>query len=223
MAKRSQADKPSPTFTSWKLDILNAACVDSRLTASQFRMLARVLKGLNEDKLVTILSDDVLADEVPGFKAQSSAFRARKAIAALGYWTYVEGSGRRGTRYFISDAPVNAIEDELIIKREARTERRARRRDDTERGMKTLARLHDLAGKNPCDPARRTPASSQAVHLKDTPSGLSLRVEDMAQDTHARGIDDDLGCVECGKPSVFRCEETGHSYCAKHRHLAGHG
>ncbi|MDN3622005.1 hypothetical protein [Methylobacterium isbiliense] len=213
--KQPKADD-ARSFTSWKLDILNAACADSRLRASEFRMLARILQATNAQTRKAIIADDTLADEVPGFKSQSSAWRARRAIADAGYFTFVEGKGRSSTAYSISDEPVNAILDDLGAKRDARPGKRAERRSQRARGERTLARLKGRARLSPCEFEGSDPARMKdPLHLTSTPSELSLSGQDMAP------AEDTRRCCECGKAAtVFRSASEIDWYCDRHAWLA---
>ena len=107
-------------ITSWKLNILNAACSDDRVTAGEFRMLFLIVRRWNEKEHEITLSDDLIRDEVPDCKGDRTPSRNRKKLRDLGYLQYEPGDGKRGTCYEISDSQVISIEDAMDELREAR-------------------------------------------------------------------------------------------------------
>ncbi|UGB28685.1 hypothetical protein LPC10_25430 (plasmid) [Methylorubrum sp. B1-46] len=233
-------DRSSESFTSWKLDILNAAGLDENLKPASVRLLLRIVEALDEDKwdrtagtCGTYLPDDVIADEIPGFKDRDrkTINSHRKALAAAGWLTFEPGHGRRATIYVVSEKQANPILDrreELKGPREKRREADRKRRD-----MERLARVvaKGEGGKQPRKSSVRggqTPLSEGGVypplHLSHPPSPLALRDQDVALPAH----DPDTGeivppttaspliCTECGKPAVIRCRDKGEAYCARH-------
>ncbi|TDR93797.1 hypothetical protein [Enterovirga rhinocerotis] len=110
------------SFTSWKLDVLNAASADTRLKSGPFRVLYRVVKYMNAVTREAIVSDETLSDDLG--VTRSALHDARKQLAELGWWRYRPGRYGRGTIYTILDDNVNGIENRLLDEREIRRDRR---------------------------------------------------------------------------------------------------
>jgi len=221
-ATTAPTPKPSRSFTSWKLDILSAVGADPRVPSSHFRMFARVLAALNEHSRVAIIGDNVLADEVPGFKVQSTCYRARQRLKDLGYWTFEEGRGSRATRYTISDEPTAAVLEAIKQARERRNQERESRRGAMKRRTPNHAMVHGNEAVEPCKTLSPNHAEMQVVHPQGTPSPSPLpeTVQDVAKEAHDTVTGEVVTCSECDRPAVVRCGLVGDTYCQEHRWLA---
>jgi hypothetical protein len=131
MIDRKKRTKPetSSTFTSWKLDISNAANADKELKPAPLRFFQRVLSAMDEETWKTDtcearIGDDAIADEVPGCRNRHTIQDHRNALQEIGWLTFKPGSGRTATAYLISDRRVNPILDKLAELRDARSKRR---------------------------------------------------------------------------------------------------
>ena len=236
---RSSEDDDA-SFTSWKLDILNAAGMDENLKPASVRLLLRIVEALDRDKwdkaagtCGTYLSDDVIADEIPGFKdkERKTINSHRKALARAGWLNFEPGHGSRATIYVVSEKPATPILDRRDEMKEPREKRREadRKRRDMERLARVVAKGE--GGKQPRKSSVRggqTPLPEGGVypplHLSHPPSPLALRDQDVALPAH----DPDTGeiippttaspfvCTECGKPAVIPCRDSGDAYCARH-------
>ena len=210
-ASATTPPKPSARFTSWKLDILNAAGADPRIPPTYFRMFVRVLAAMNERTGIAILSDDLIADEVPGFKQQATCNRARRALKELGYLTYEPGRGTRATHYEISDKPVAAVMAAIDEARERRAEERKDRNGAPKKRLCNPASVQAKDALQPCKSHGLNPASVQAVHPQYTPSFSALRYQDgtlenltlmpAALRKQFPPLDEDTPCDTCGKPA----------------------
>lgn len=199
----------SQTFTSWKLDLLNAACMDERLKPASFRLLMRLAEAMDEgtwdreaSTAQAYIGDEVIADEVPGFKDRHTIRDHRKALRVAGWLTYQPGRGAKATTYRITDKPANALLDRRDELREARQERRARERLAYMEGGKLPQMRQGGRGQT----APRNGELSPRVHLTGSPEPISPTVKGMALEAFT--------CVECGEPAVaFECDE---GWCAAH-------
>ncbi len=126
IAKPSDADAPR-TFTSRKLDWLNAMASDARVTDRDHRVACRVAEALNELSGVAILSDALILDDVPTVSDRWQLNDARKRLEHCGWWSVERGSGRRGSRYRMLETKVNDFLGQRIEKRDARNEAQKRR------------------------------------------------------------------------------------------------
>lgn len=196
-AKTTTRSKQSAVFTSWKLDILNAASADPRITATHFRMLVHVIARTWEDKCEAIISDEELADEVPGFKVQSTCYRARVELQALGYLNFVPGRGTRATRYKISDEPVKAIKSFIDAGRQRRKDQREARNGALRKRASNHAIMQGKDEIQPCKSLSSNHAAVQVVHPEDTPLATALRSQDMTQETATPA------CVDCGDVAEY--------------------
>lgn len=197
------------SFTSWKLDLLNAACMDERLKPATFRLLMRLAEAMDDgtwerDSGVAqaYIGDDVIADEVPGFKDRHTIRDHRKALHAAGWLTYQPGRGAKATIYRITDKPANALLDRRDELREARKTRR-----ETERlAYMEGGKLPQIRQGGRGQTAPRNGDVHPRVHLKGSPEPISPTVKGMALEA--------LTCVECGEPAVaIECDEP---FCARH-------
>ncbi|UIN36297.1 hypothetical protein [Methylobacterium oryzae] len=235
----------SQTFTSWKLDLLNAAGMDPALKPVSVRFLLRLVEALDEDTwdraasvCTARIGDDVIAEEMPGLKDRQVIRDHRKALAAAGWLTFIPGSSRKGearkaTVYFLTDKPANSLLDRRTELREARKERRAA--EDLERRA-----MSAQGGKRPLVSAPTGGQTSSRegdlyppFHLRDSPSVSPPAVQDVAL-----GFDPETGeiplspesegggtrvvptCDECDQPAVIRCGVFEGAYCRKHGWLA---
>lgn len=119
----SEAD--NRTFTSWKLDILNAMSIDPRITASDFRVAFRLMQHVNAKTGACFPSQDSLSEEAV-MKERS----VRQCIANLRRHGWIDvtarSSGGRGKSnlYRFLQKHVNAMLDRMCELQEARRERR---------------------------------------------------------------------------------------------------
>ena len=190
--KRSAPSDQVRSRTSLKLDLLNAASVDDRLTAGNFRHFARVMQQVDMATWTATLSDDRVCAEVPGCKSRHTCNDHRKAIRDAGYFDFDAGSGRHPTRYLIAEAIPQAATVQIAAKRRAyELAKQAERsnRDVVRRPRKASSRR----GEQPSDTVVPTPP----VHLL-SPYQESRRLQDETPGAHAR---ERLTC-RCGQPAV---------------------
>jgi hypothetical protein len=125
--------KPNPkaevarSFTSWKLDIIDAMMSDRRVKDGDFRIAFRVMQAVNGETRVAIISDLTICDEVP-FTDRFRCNETRKRLALLGWWTVDLGHGGKASRYHFSPANINRVLDQRLIDKEERDRIRAERK-----------------------------------------------------------------------------------------------
>ena len=111
------------SFTSSKLDILDAISMDPRITPGEFRVAYRLAQHANSKTGAIFPSQDRLASQT-GMKERS----VRACIAGLVHkgWLKKSRPNRRGTNFYRFDAQhINAILDRQIMLDDARREERA--------------------------------------------------------------------------------------------------
>ena len=122
-------DQKQRSFTSWKLNVLNALVSDRKVSDGQFRIAARVLEAVNADTGKAYITDRTLADDVPRTdKAKCTG--ARKHLQEMGWWTYAPGRSGRATEYRFKDDRVNQIHQRLADREQRQAEREKREKSD---------------------------------------------------------------------------------------------
>lgn len=131
------------SFTSWKLDLLDAMSVDPRLTASDFRVAFRLMQHVNAETGACFPSQEVLSDE-----AVMKERGARQCIANLKRhgWIAIKarssgGRGKSNFYQFMRDH-VNAMLDRIGELQDARKEKR-------QRSVLAVLHRHEDAGNTP--------------------------------------------------------------------------
>ena len=124
-------DGENRTFTSWKLDLLDAMSMDPRVTGSEFRVAFRLLQHANSETLAIFPSQDRIASQT-GMKERT--VRACVAGIVKKGWLHKSRSNRRVSNSYRFDTKhVNAILDRQIILNEARREERIGRSKPSDR------------------------------------------------------------------------------------------
>lgn len=131
-ASEPMGDEDQRSFTSWKLDIVNALLSDSRVSHGHFRIAVRVMQAVNAETRIAHISDAVICDELPKTD-RFGCNDARKRLEKLKWWTVTRGHGGRASRYIFSDANVDNVLDQRALDRDARQAERARRRREYRR------------------------------------------------------------------------------------------
>ncbi len=120
------------SFTSWKLDIIDAMMSDPRVTDKDFRIAFRVMQSVNAETRIGYISDLTICDEVPRTDRHACK-KARKHIEQIGWWTVERGHGGKASRYSFSPENINAILDQRVLNKEDRDRNRAERRSRDKR------------------------------------------------------------------------------------------
>jgi hypothetical protein len=131
-AKEKVEREAQRSFTSWKLDVLNALASDPEVSAGHFRIAFRVMQAVNRETRVAFISDELLCDEVPSTD-RWKCNKARRKLIERDWWTVDRGHGGKASRYIFLDTNLNAILDRLAIYRDARATRRRKRRQEDRR------------------------------------------------------------------------------------------
>jgi hypothetical protein len=128
------------SFTSWKLDMLNALAYDPRVPAWAFRIAFRVMQAVNADTRLAIISDLTLEDEVPSTD-RVKCYKVRALLEELGWWTVERGQGGKASRYAFSPANINLILDQQALDRDERERVRQERKTRDRRRKPTAVNL----------------------------------------------------------------------------------
>jgi hypothetical protein len=155
------------SFTSWKLDVLNAMLSDPDVTDSEFRVAAYVMRCVNQQTGEAYIGDDKLAIAIPRCDRQR-VWRIRKSLTDQGWWEVDTGHGARASRYRFLDNKVPEIFDRLDFERAKLQAERMRRKAEGP----VRAKPSDVVGSQ-----RTDVADEQPVHLQGSPSPDSLPIE----------------------------------------------
>jgi hypothetical protein len=121
-------DDDRRSFSSWKFNMLDGLLFDSRIRPPVMKLIAiRILQGVNQEKRVACISDETISDDVPGCD-RHKCNDARKLLERLGWWEVERGHGARPSQYRFKSTNLNRILDEIVTRREARIEKRKRRK-----------------------------------------------------------------------------------------------
>lgn len=158
--------RPEPkTFTSAKLDLLDAMSMDPRVTDGEFRTAYRLAQHANSETGAMFPSQERLADQM-GTKARA----VRQRIAGLvekGWLLIWRPNKRAPNSYRFDGRHVNAILDRQAMLNEARREDKAKAIPGSfDRHEKTSQNL--LTGtKRPLVTGTKRPPNTLREHLKD--------------------------------------------------------
>jgi hypothetical protein len=137
-------DKPTParsqverkrTFTSEKLDIMNALNVDPRIKRSTFKVSVAILKHINERTGTANPSDETLSDETN--LSIRTVIRAREALREYGWLIWRRT--RSSNVYKFKTTNINNSLDLLALRRDDRADRRRNRHMTAAAYLKPLA------------------------------------------------------------------------------------
>jgi hypothetical protein len=126
-----QSERSAKEFTSLKFDWLDAVAVDPRVRAAAFKVAYCIMQHVNAQTMVAILSDEVIHDKTDISLPEVKRHRAALRDAGWLSWT----RSKTANRYTPLYDKLGAAQDLLLLKKEARDERRVQRR---ERGTPTL-------------------------------------------------------------------------------------
>jgi hypothetical protein len=155
------------SFTSWKLDILDALMSDDRITDGEFRVAFRVMQAVNAETRVAIISDETIKEEVPRTN-RWKCNDARKKLSELGWWKVTSGHGGTASRYEFSIENRNAILDQRVAKKDARDAERVKRRSRDKRRKDNVVELPHKCTKRRGNSTTWDVAEVPPVHLQDT-------------------------------------------------------
>jgi hypothetical protein len=155
--ERRKAGEAAKSFTSDKLDILDAMALDPRLTPTDFRVAYWLIQHVNAETGQCNPSQRLIA--------QYCNLKERTVRAAIGHlcnagWLRKSRSGRGSNQYRFSDSNVSAMLDRRTLIRDHLQLERAYRQADA--GPVALDRHEDAAHDRQRDAAkhlRRTPES----------------------------------------------------------------
>jgi hypothetical protein len=114
----------SKSFTSLKLDWINALMSDSKISSTAFRVGFCIIQHVNEHTGLAFVSDETISDKTATCNRQVR--EARNLLRDKGWLIWKRT--RTANRYRLLANNLNAIIDEQIIKKELRIERRDRRK-----------------------------------------------------------------------------------------------
>jgi hypothetical protein len=171
MSASAKAAKAS--FTGQKLDWLKCVAADPRIKPRTFEIAFAIMQHVNARTGETMLSDETLGDETGS--ARRDVYRARKALIDSG-WLACRRS-KLATVYRPLTRNINRALDLLTLKRDARKERRDKRRLSQRHGPPVahskqhdgppVAQLHEPPVAHPDEP----PVAR--IHLRGNTLGLT--------------------------------------------------
>jgi hypothetical protein len=231
MAKPLEADKPVSLHR-----ILHAMSYDTRVSEAEFRIAFRIAQTVNEKTGWGYITDRTLLAQLP--RTDKKKLRLfRRQMEALGWMQTKAGARGKATSYrFLpdnveeqmdrADAAATASEAAYhVAKIQERTALQSLAmagRFDPETGEITPAiggKFYPLMKRRMGGKRANFPRSNLPPLLPQTSTSYPSTgtVQDMEQGAHARDIDDDLGCLVCGKPSAILSDGTRDNYCPDHQ------
>lgn len=242
--RKGKLTKPPPGFTARRSEIAKAAIADPRIEPTHLRLFLFVLHRTDHRDNGAIVQDELIMSVVRGFAVQSTIYRARKALAELGWWTYQPGSGLAATVYeprydnvAAIKSKVKADEDRVAVDRERRKKARARGKETLQSQHKAIRESRRKTGKGSMQIATQACCADAGITPSPSPSGRvsTERVQDMAlsvqapkpvrasvpEPAHIPDTEEIPTCCHCRLlrrivPAVFRKRATGDFYCSKH-------
>ena len=188
------ASRDKATFTSRKLDWLNALATDRRFEKHpyDFKVGFYIAQCVNGGTGCAIVSDDTIADEIGG--VPRSVRRARERLRARGWLTWKRRYSNSNV-YKLQFTRLVEARDDKIMRREERAERRE------------LARLEGGTKRTPESYRNRTPMSALHLHYNTKVKKLPTSKEEEAskEEKQAHSLVDRGGssvpdgyCLGCG-------------------------
>lgn len=108
------ADTQKPdlaSFTSWKLDILDAVSTDASVSDAEFRVMFRIMQHLNSTSRLAYPAVDRIACQIS--KSDDRVSVATGNLVKKGWLTKSREHMRAVTEYTVSDTRMNAVLDDL--------------------------------------------------------------------------------------------------------------
>jgi hypothetical protein len=152
------------SFTSWKLDLLQCLAADPRIRRMVFEFAFCILQHMNSKTLQAFVSDETVRDKT-GI-CERDAYRARQVLKATGWLDWRRT--RTANIYTFSDKNVNTTFDLLELKKEARQDRREKKR----RGC-VLTQESEQKGGDMTQESDHVRTLESDIHLTSTPYRIS--------------------------------------------------
>ena len=147
------------SFTSWKLEVLNAMSVDEAVTDLDFRVAFRIMQHINSVSRIAWPSVPRLGAQLK--KSDDRIMAATKRLAEIGWITKSRKSQKAPNEYSFRDDRVNTALDGMLLRIEAI----GAELDPAEMQGQTRDDPADLPPRDPAEMQGPDPADLQGKHL----------------------------------------------------------